>query len=117
MKNLFDAASSLTALGNTFDKKVQYKNLSEMHQELLEIIQQNETPTNRSHQTYTDRSDSDEDDKGKSKDQEEKEVIDNNSTDTEQLSGSKYKKGLIMSVDSAEDNNSSENDNRNNDGE
>jgi hypothetical protein len=45
MKNLFNAASSLTALGNTFDKKVQYKNLREMHQESLETIQQNKTPT------------------------------------------------------------------------
>jgi hypothetical protein len=29
MKNLFDATSSLTALGNTFNEKVQYKNMSE----------------------------------------------------------------------------------------
>jgi hypothetical protein len=49
MKNLFNAASYLTALGNTFGKKVQYKNLSELHQELLETIQQNKTPTKGSH--------------------------------------------------------------------
>jgi hypothetical protein len=117
MKNLFDAASSLTALGNTFNKKVQYKNLSEMHQELLETIQQNKKLAKGSHRTNTDRSDSDDDDKGKSKGEEEKEVIDNNSTDTEQFSGSKNKKGLIMSVDGAEDSNSSEDDKRNNNGE
>jgi hypothetical protein len=49
MKNLFDATSSLTALGNTFNEKVQYKYLSEMHQELLEMIQQNKTLTTGSH--------------------------------------------------------------------
>jgi hypothetical protein len=38
MKYLFNAAFSLTALGNTFDEKVQYNNLSE-NQELLETIQ------------------------------------------------------------------------------
>ncbi len=93
MKNLFDAASSLTALVNTFDKNVEYKNLSEMHQELLETIQQNKMPTKRSQQSNTNGSDSDDDYKGKSKDKEEKEVIDHNSTDIEQLSGSKNKKG------------------------
>jgi hypothetical protein len=114
MKNLFDATSSLTALGNTLDEKVQYKNLSEMHQELLETIQQNKMPTKGSHQTNRDRSDSYDDDKGKSKDKEEKEEIDNNLTDTEQLSGIKNKKGLIMSVDGDEDSNNSEDGNRNN---
>jgi hypothetical protein len=54
MKNLFDAASSLTALANTFDKKVQYRNLIEMHQELFETIQQHKTPIKGSHQTHTD---------------------------------------------------------------
>jgi hypothetical protein len=117
MKNIFDATSTLTVLGNTFDKKVQYKNLSEMNQELLEMIQQNKTLTKGSQQSNTDRSDSDDDDEGKSKDEDEKEIIDNNSTDTEQLSGSKNKKGLIMSVDNAEDSNSSEDDNRTNNGE
>jgi hypothetical protein len=81
------------------------------------MIQQNETPTKGSQKTHTDRSDSDDNEKGKSKDKEEKEVIDDNSTGTEQLSGSKNKKGLIMSVDGAEDSNSSEDDNRNNNGE
>jgi hypothetical protein len=57
MKNLFNAASSLTALGNTFNKKVQYKNLSEMHQESVEMIQQNEMLTKGSNQTSTDGSD------------------------------------------------------------
>jgi hypothetical protein len=93
VKNLFDAASFLTALGNTFDKRVQYKNLSEMHQELLEMIQQNKMLAKGSQWTNTDGSDSDDDDKGKNNDEEEKEVIDNKSTDTEQLSDSKNKKG------------------------
>ncbi len=88
MKNLFNAASSLTALGNTFDKTGQYRNLTEMHQKLLETIQQNKVPTKGSHQTHTDDSDSDYVDKGKSKDKEVKEEIDDSSTDTEQLSGS-----------------------------
>jgi hypothetical protein len=49
MKNLFDDAFSLTALRDTFDQKVQYRNLTEMHQELLEMVQQNKTPTKGSH--------------------------------------------------------------------
>ncbi len=114
MKNLFDAASSFTALVNTFDKNDEYKNLSEMHQESLETIQQNKTLTKRSQQSNTNISDSDDDDESKSKDKEEKEVIDDNSTDTEQLSGSKNKKGQIMSVDDAEDSKSTDDDNRTN---
>ncbi len=47
--------------------------------------------------------------KEKAKTKEEKEEIDNKSTNTEQLSGSKNKKGLLS--------NSSEYDNRNNNGE
>jgi hypothetical protein len=57
MNNLFNAATSLTALGNTFNKKIQYTNLIEMHQELLEMIQQHKMPTKGSHQTNKDRSD------------------------------------------------------------
>jgi hypothetical protein len=82
-KNLFNAASSLTALVKTFDKNVKYKNLSEMHPELLETIQQNKMPTKGSQKGNRNGSDSDDNDKGKRKDKEEKEVIDNNSTDTE----------------------------------
>ena len=117
MKNLFNAKSFLMALVNTFNKNVEYKNLSEMHQELLETIQQNKMPTKQLHQTNTDRSDSDYIDKSKSKDEEEKEVIDNNSTDTEQLHGSKNKKGLVMSVDDAEDSNSTDADSKTNNSE
>jgi hypothetical protein len=74
MKNLFNAESFLMALVNTFNKNVEYKNLSEMHQELLETIQQNKMPTKGSQQSSTDRSNSDDNDEGKSKDKEEKEV-------------------------------------------
>ncbi len=88
-----------------------------MHQELVDTIQQNKMQTKGSQQSNTNGSDSDDDDKGKSKDKEEKEVTDNNSTHTEQLSGSKNKKGLIMSVDNAEDSKSTDNDNRTNNSE
>jgi hypothetical protein len=59
MENSFNATSSLTALGNTFYKKVQYRNLTEMHQGLLETIQQNKMRTKGSHLTHRDDSDSD----------------------------------------------------------
>ena len=88
-----------------------------MHQELLERIQQNKTPTKGSQQSNMDRSDSDDNNEGESKDKEEKEVIDDSSTHTEHLSGSKNKKGLIMSVDGDEDSKSSEDDNRHNNGD
>jgi hypothetical protein len=117
MKNLFNAASSLTALVNTFNKNLEYKNLSEMHQELLERIQQNKTPTKGSQQSNMDRSDSDDNNEGESKDKEEKEVIDDSSTHTEHLSGSKNKKGLIISVEDAGDSDSTANDNRTNNSE
>jgi hypothetical protein len=73
--------------------------------------------TEGSQQSNTNGSDSDDNDEGKSKDKEEKEVIDNNSTDTELLSGSNNKKGLIMSVDNAEDRKSTDNDNGTNNSE
>ncbi len=88
-----------------------------MHQELLERIQQNKTPTKGSQQSNMDRSDSDDNNEGESKDKEEKEVIDDSSTDTEHLSGSKNKKGLIMSVEDAGDSDSTANDNRTNNSE
>ncbi len=84
-----------------------------MHQELLEIIQQNKTPTKGSHWTHTDNSDIDYVDNNESKDKEEKDKIDDNSTETEQVSGSKNKKILIMSLDGDEDSNSSLDDKRN----
>ena len=43
MKNLSNAASSLTAIVNTFDEHVQYKNMSDVHQELLEQVQPKKT--------------------------------------------------------------------------
>jgi hypothetical protein len=114
MKNLFDAASSLTALVNIVDKNVEYQNLSEMNQELLETMQQNKTLIKGPQQSNTDQSDSDDDDsdKGKGKEEEDYEVPDNNSTDLEHLSGTKNKKRLIMSVDDSENSNSTDDDNR-----
>ncbi len=44
MKNLFNAASSLTAIVNTFNKNIEYNNLSDMHQKLLEKMQPKKTP-------------------------------------------------------------------------
>jgi hypothetical protein len=44
MKQLFDAASSLTALVNTINETVKYKNLTEMHQDLLELMEDSKIP-------------------------------------------------------------------------
>jgi hypothetical protein len=60
MKNLSNAASSLTAIVNTFNKNIQYKNLSDMHQELFKQVQPEKI--NKGSQTSKmDKSDSDED--------------------------------------------------------
>ncbi len=70
MKNLSNAASSMTAIVNTFNKNDQYKNFSDMHH-ASGIIGTGATKKNtKGSQTSTmDESNSDEDNKGKDKDE------------------------------------------------
>jgi hypothetical protein len=48
MKLLYDAASSLIALVNKFDDNVKYEALNEMHQELLESLEESKMPSKES---------------------------------------------------------------------
>jgi hypothetical protein len=110
MKNLSNAASSLTAIVNTFDEHVQYKNMSDVHQELLEQVQPKKKTTKGSQTSKMDESDSDEDNEGENED-EDKNYEDDISTNLQQLSGNKTKKGLVIHVDTdlSDDSNSTDN--------
>jgi hypothetical protein len=48
MKLRYNAASSLTALVNKFNDNVKYNDLNEMHQELLESLEESKMPAKES---------------------------------------------------------------------
>ncbi len=110
MKHLFDAVSSLTAFVNTFNEDINYKNLNDMHQDLLETMDDSKLPAKKS--SYSDDDNDNDNDCRKNENKEDNNVEDGNSTDTEQVHQNRNKTGLRMSVDDGEVSKKSEDDNK-----
>jgi hypothetical protein len=114
IKLLYNAASSSTALVNKFDDYVKHKDLNEMHQELLESLEESKMPAKESlDQNNDDDDDNESDDTSKNEHTDDYDEEDGNSTDTEQEGKNRKKMKVGMHVENGEESEDSSKDDTN----
>jgi hypothetical protein len=114
MKLLYNAASSLTAFVNKFNDNLKYKDLNEMHQELLESLEESKMPAKESLDQNNDDDDNNEyDNISKNEHTDDYNEEDGNSTDTEQESRNRKKRKVGLHVENSEESKDSSEDDTN----